>query len=98
MFVGAAQEKARAPRLSRDALGVLFARPPKRRVQYERDLVHSAHAAAWATMSTCCGGLLVIFPDVGHQSFGGEHQGGNRSGVLEREACDLGRVDNARLD
>src|SRR6267378_2198673 len=66
----------------------------------ERDLVHSAHAAAWTTaVSTCaCRGLLVVFPDVGHQSFGGQHQAGNRCGILEGEAGDLGRVDYARLD
>ena len=64
------------------------------------DLVHPAHAAAWtATMSACaCSGLLGLFLDVGDQSFGGEHQAGNGRGVLEREARDLGRVDNARLD
>jgi hypothetical protein len=28
-------------------------------------------------MSACCCGLLVVFPDVGHQSFGGEHQAGD---------------------
>src|ERR1700682_3676396 len=45
----------------------------------KRNLVHSAHAAAWTTtVATCaCCGLLVVFPDVGHQSFGGEHQAGN---------------------
>jgi hypothetical protein len=37
-------------------------------------------------VSTCaCSGLLVVFPDVGHQGFGGKHQAGNRSGVLESE-------------
>src|SRR5579864_763469 len=63
------------------------------------DLVHSAHAAAWAavTAGSRCG-LLGVFLDVGHQGFGGEHQAGNGRGVLESEARDLGWVDNARLD
>src|SRR5260370_31596422 len=68
-------------------------------MQPKRTLVHSAHAAAWrSTMSASCCGLLVVFPDVGHQSFGGEHQAGDRCGVLEGEARDLGWVDYARLD
>jgi hypothetical protein len=46
--------------------------------QSKRNLVHSAHAAAWrSTMSACCCGLLVVFSDVGHQSFDGEHQAGD---------------------
>src|ERR1019366_10441623 len=95
----------RAPRHGRDALEVLLTRPPfavKRTgaCRLELDLVHPAHPAAWTTtVSTCAGsGLLVIFPDVGHQSFSGEHQAGNRCGILEREARDLGRIDYARLD
>ena len=76
--------KKRAPRPSRDALEMLVARPlltMKRTAEVlaEQGLVHSAHAAAWTTtVSACaCSGLLVVFPDVGHQSFGGEHQAGN---------------------
>src|SRR5258706_7966975 len=72
---------------------------PSGEAQPKRNLVHSAHAAAWrSTMSASCCGLLVVFPDVGHQSFGGEHQAGDGCGVLEREARDLGWVDYARLD
>src|SRR5579864_4185675 len=79
-----------ASRLCRDA--------PKLRFVSSR-LVHSAHAAAWAAVTTGAGcGCLVGFLDVGHQGFGGEHQAGNRSGVLESEARDLGWVDNTRLD
>ena len=42
--------------------------------------------------------LLVVFLDVGDQSFGGEHQAGDGRGVLQSEASDLGWVDYARLD
>src|SRR3979411_164188 len=100
MLAWATHKKERAPRLDRDALEVVLHARRNGEVQAEPDLVHSAHAAAWTTaVSACaCGGLLVVFPDVGHQSFGGEHQAGNRCGVLEREARDLGRVDNTRLD
>src|ERR1700684_3593242 len=64
------------------------------------DLVHSAHAAARASAVTAgsrCS-LLVVFLDVGHQGFGGEHQAGDGRGVLESQARDLGWVDYARLD
>src|SRR3979411_2921755 len=100
MLAWATHKKERAPRLNRDALEVLLHARRNGEVQAEPGLVHSAHAAAWTTaVSTCaCRGLLVVFPDVGHQSFGGEHQAGNRCGILEREAGDLGWVDSARPD
>src|SRR5208282_3050050 len=69
---------------------------PNRRT---RRLVHSAHTAAtWHSATAARSALLRLFLDVGHQSFGGEHQAGDRSGVLQSEARDLGWVDYARLD
>src|SRR6267154_1309666 len=99
-FTFARPKMKRAPRRSRGALEVLLHARRNGEVQAEPGLVHPAHAAARTTaVSTCaCSGLLVVFPDVGHQSFGGEHQAGNRCGILEREARDLGWVDYARLD
>ena len=41
---------------------------------------------------------FFLFLDVGDQGFGGQHQGGDRRGVLQREASDLGWVDDAGLD
>src|SRR6266446_3948133 len=59
-------------------------------------LVHAAHAArATWTAGSCA--LLVVFLELGHQCFGGEHQAGDGRGVLQREASDLGRVDDASL-
>src|SRR5580704_13358345 len=64
------------------------------------DLVHAAHTAAAghaAASSRSCA-LLVVFLDVGHQSFGGQHQAGDRSCVLQSETSYLGWVDYASLD
>src|SRR5258708_18263140 len=57
------------------------------------NLVHAAHAA-------CAGGsgggrLLVVFLDVSDEGFGGEHQARDRRCVLQRDAGDLRRGDNA---
>src|ERR1700690_4215064 len=62
-------------------------------------LVHAAHAAT-AAGHTAAGAsaLLVVFLNVGHQSFGGEHQAGDRSGVLESKTRDLGWINDASLD
>src|SRR5580704_5695786 len=63
-------------------------------------LVHAAHTAATrhtaAGSRTCA--LLVVFLDVGHQSFSGEHQTGDRSCVLQSETRNLGWIDYASLD
>jgi modification methylase len=53
-------------------------------------LVHAAHTAT-AAGHTAASALLVVFLDVGHQGFGGEHQAGDRSGVLECEASAFAR-------
>jgi hypothetical protein len=42
-------------------------------------------------------GLLLLFLDVCHKSFGGEHQTGDRSGTLQSEARHSGWLDYARL-
>src|SRR6185369_6365599 len=60
-------------------------------------LVHAAHAAGSTRTAGSCA-LLLVFLDFGHQSFGGEHQAGYGSSVLQREASDFSGVDNAHLD
>ena len=63
-------------------------------------LVHAAHAATARHTTAAAGAsaLLIVFLDVCHQSFGGEHQAGDGSGVLQCETSDLGRVNDASLD
>src|SRR6202046_4191006 len=63
-------------------------------------LVHAAHTAAAGQPAarSCSCALLFVFLDVGHQSFGGEHQAGYGSSVLQSETSYLGRVDHASLD
>src|SRR5207237_7400468 len=43
------------------------------------------------------GCLLLVFFDLRHQRFGREHQRGDRSCILERQARDLCRVDDPHL-
>src|ERR1700720_4118573 len=77
-------------------------RPAKRDSRYRVDcwfnfLVHAAHAAgAWGAAAVSCAGFLG-FLDVGHQSFGGEHQARDGSGVLQSETSYLGRVNHTCL-
>src|SRR5260221_5278694 len=53
---------------------------------------HASHAAAaWA-------GALFLFHELGHRGVGREQQAGDGSGVLQRRARDLGRVDHAHFD
>src|SRR6202161_1500334 len=63
-------------------------------------LVHAAHTATARHSATtaCSCALLVVFFDVGHQSFGGEHQAGDGSGVLQSETRNLGWIDYASLN
>src|SRR5690606_16102904 len=49
---------------------------------------HATHAAAGAA-----GGGRVFLGDVGDHALGGEEQTGDRRGVLQRGAGDLGRID-----
>src|ERR1043166_1020965 len=58
-------------------------------------LVHAAHTAGTARASASGSCLLLVFLDFGHQSFGGEHQAGDGVGVLESEAGDFSRVNDA---
>src|SRR5581483_11630594 len=58
-------------------------------------LVHIAHAAAVAAWHRSA---LLLFRDFRNQRFGGQHQAGDRSRVLQGSARDLGRVDDAGLD
>ena len=58
-------------------------------------LVHAFHAAAVAAWHCRC---FLLFRQLGDQGFGGQHQGRNRSGILQRGAHDLGRIEHARLD
>src|SRR5712692_8608801 len=64
----------------------------------ESSLVHAAHAArASGTAAGRCA-LLVVFLEFGDERFGGEHQARDGSCILQRQAGDLGRVDDAHLD
>src|SRR4051812_18129188 len=65
------------------------------RVRVHKRLVHVAHAAAVAARH--CRSLL-LFRNFGDKSFGGEHQAGDRSRVLQGSARDLGRVNDTGLD
>src|SRR5579871_1990552 len=56
--------------------------------------VHSAHAAAAVRHRS----FLLLFRNLRYQGFGGQHQRGDRAGVLQRGARYLGRVDDAGLD
>src|SRR5712671_178605 len=60
-------------------------------------LVHAAHAHA-ACAGCSGGGCFGVFLDVGDEGFGGEHQARDGGCVLQREAGDLGWVDDAHLD
>src|SRR5207247_4855069 len=53
---------------------------------------HSAHAAAGHRRS------FFLFRNLRHERFGGEQQTGDRRGVLQRGARDLGWIDDPRLD
>src|SRR6188508_1809805 len=55
--------------------------------------VHAAHAAVAAGRGSA--GLLGL---VGDDGLGGEEEAGDRRGVLQCRAGDLGRVDDAGLD
>ena len=43
-------------------------------------------------------GQLFLSPDVGHQRFRGQHQCGDRCGVLQRQVGDLGGIDHSSLE
>src|SRR5256714_13629169 len=59
-------------------------------------LVHAAHAAcAWGAAGRS---LLLFFLDFSNEGFGGEHQARDGGCVLQCQAGDLGRVDDALLD
>src|SRR5579872_2577575 len=49
-------------------------------------------------MRSGAGRLLFVLADVGHKSFRGQHQAGDRGRVLEGQAGDLSRIDHAHLD
>src|SRR5271165_6696763 len=57
-------------------------------------LVHAVHAAATVTTA---GRSRLGLRDVGNHGLGREHQAGDRRGVLQRRARDLGGVDHAGL-
>src|SRR5260370_4517356 len=64
----------------------------------ESGLVHAAHAAARACGTAGCCTLLFVFLEFSDERFGGEHQARDGGCVLQRQASDLGRVDDAHLD
>ena len=56
---------------------------------------HAAHAAAHAAHAAA---FAFFVGDVGNHRFGGEHQAGNRSRVLQSVARHFRRVNHARRD
>src|SRR5438270_403443 len=59
-------------------------------------LVHAAaHAAVSAARHR---GFLLLFRKFADQGFGGEHEAGDGTGVLQGSARDLGGIDDASLD
>src|SRR5579871_114701 len=58
--------------------------------------VHIPHAAA--AMAAGARRSFLLFRNLRDQGFGGEHEAGNRSGILQRGADDLRRVEHAGLD
>src|SRR4051794_6357701 len=58
--------------------------------------IHAAHAAA--RRHAAAAGASVLLRQFGHHGFGGDQQRRNRSGVLDRRANHLGRVDDALRD
>src|SRR2546426_5622355 len=59
------------------------------------NLVHAAHAACAGGSGS--GSLLIFFLDVSDEGFGGEHEARDGRCVLQREAGDLGWVDDTHL-
>src|SRR4029077_12083321 len=57
-----------------------------------RSIVHSAHSTHAATTGHCRALLLRQF---GYHRFGSDQEARNRGSVLQRDAHDLGRVDDA---
>src|SRR6266478_1718037 len=57
-------------------------------------VIHPAHAAHAARTSRT---RFFFLRQLSHQCFCGEHQSGDRSGVLQRRAGHLGRIDDAGL-
>src|SRR5712672_2208436 len=65
----------------------------------ESGLVHAAHAAARTTRAAASRRtLLFVFLEFSNEGFGGEHQARDGSCVLQRQASDLGWIDDAHLD
>src|SRR5882762_2490466 len=74
-------------------------RPALKIREGESDLVHAAHAAARTTRTAASRRtLLFVFLEFGNERFGGEHQARDGSCVLQRQACDLGWIDDAHLN
>src|SRR5580658_3106306 len=62
-----------------------------------KSLVHAAHAAcAGGSAASSCS--LVFFLDFSDEGFGREHEARDGGCVLQRQAGDLSRVDDAHLD
>src|SRR5207302_4812873 len=79
--------------------GPIWNRPAGKIRVCESSLVHAAHAAARSTRTAAgCRTLLFVFLEFCNERFGGEHQARDGSCVLQRQASDLGRVDDAHLN
>ena len=74
--------------------GGMMIRVDVRGLRRGSSLVHvTAHAArAWTA------GRLVLLWELMHQRLGGQHQGGDAGGVLQRGAGDLRGVDDAGIE
>src|SRR5579883_309824 len=94
---GGARREGRSSRLLLDFPNSLTLRYDYWSAQrfYSLFLVHAFHTAAVAAAHRSCFLLLRDFRD---QRFGGQHQGRNRTGILQRGAHDLGGIEHAGLD
>src|SRR5580698_3971900 len=66
-----------------------------RNSQLTAALVHVSHAAA--AVSTR-GWSFLLFRNLGHQGFGGQHQAGDRPGILQGSAHNLRGIEHAGLN
>src|SRR6185312_16414085 len=57
---------------------------------------HATHAAAHATGATMV--VLFLLRRFADHGFGGDHEAGDRGGVLQRRTGDLGRIEDAHLN
>jgi len=59
--------------------------------------LHHPHAAHIATHAAARGHRGLFLGLLGHHGLGGDHEAGDRGGVLQRRANNLGRIQDAHL-